>query len=76
MSTLKGTGHIQQMLNHMTPAANAARLGDVLANLIVNVNAIVAALQATTATGLVTTSLVTLPTIENPGAPGITNDYP
>lgn len=76
MSTLKGTGKVQQMLNRMTPGANAAHLGDVLAAMITQVNLITTALQATTATGLVTTGFVALPSLENPAPVSIPGDYP
>lgn len=64
------------MLNHMAPAASDARLGDVLAGIIAQLNIHSTALLATTATGLVTTGIVVLPTLEAPGAPSIPGDYP
>jgi len=87
----KGSGSIQRDLNGMAPAANTARLGDLLNDIITALNALTSRLNTlvpllVTAAGtnvpvITTVTAITAPvavrTINaNPGKPELTGDLP
>jgi hypothetical protein len=90
MSVSKGSGNPQRDLNHSSPAANVAKLGDRLFDLIANVNLLTAKVNALTtalnaASGAVIPSLAAvtalvspaaIPTMASSPAPEIKGDLP
>lgn len=80
MATTRGSGNPQRDLNHMLPAANTVRLGDLLNDMITTINTLQAQLIAAqgavlpTLTGAAATPVRTLSATLP--APEITGDYP
>jgi hypothetical protein len=90
MTVSKGSGNLQRDLNHMTPAAANARLGDRVNDLITNLNLLTAQFNAALAllvaangasVPLLTTvtalkAAVAIPTLATLAAPELPGDRP
>lgn len=75
MAIPKGSGNLQRDLNHSMPAADAVRLGDLLADIIANLNALTT--QAALASYAQLTTLKPVRTLATaPPAPEIAGDRP